>query len=140
MVKVPKSSGIIHNRQTEQESEDRLFDGYQDYFRGKHYQAFSKDEDIRERLGLDEHAVRNELDPQPINLPIDRIKIFEVKGHTIDLSALPTGTKAPEETTYTQEIRPQEIESHFKDFKHKILAAVSPKEVAKLKQLEARMA
>jgi hypothetical protein len=37
----------------------------------------------RERLGLEELAVRNELDPQPINLPIDRIKIFEVIGHNI---------------------------------------------------------
>lgn len=98
---MPKSSGIHTTRQTEQESEDKLFEGYQDYFRGMHYQAFSKDEDIRERLGLEELAVRNELDPQPINLPVDRIKIFEVKGHTIDLSALPTGSQAPEETTYT---------------------------------------
>lgn len=137
---MPKSSGIHTTRQTEQESEDKLFDGYQDYFRGMHYQAFSKDEDIRERLGLEELAVRNELDPQPINLPVDRIKIFEVKGHTIDLSALPTGSQAPEETTYTQEIRPQELERQFKNYKHKILAAVSPKEIAKLKQLEARMA
>ena len=111
MVKVPKSSGVLKTGQNEQESEERLFDGYQDYFRGKHYQAFSKDEDVMERLGLSEHAVRNELDPQPINLPVDKIKIFEVKGHTIDLSALPTGTLAPEETTYLQEIRPQAIES-----------------------------
>ena len=37
VVKVPKSSGIHTTRQTEQESEDKLFDGYQDYFRGKHY-------------------------------------------------------------------------------------------------------
>ena len=84
--------------------------------------------------------MRNELDPQPINLPIDRIKIFEVKGEIIGQAALPTGALAPEETTYTQEIRPQEIENRFKDYKHKILAAVSPKEIAKLKQLEARMA
>ena len=45
--------------------------------------------------------MRNELDPQPINLPIDKIKIFEIKGHIVPLAALPTGTLAPEETTYT---------------------------------------
>ena len=57
-------------------------------------------------MGLEELSVRNELDPQPINLPVDRIKIFEVIGHNIELSALPTGSKVPEETTSPEEIRP----------------------------------
>lgn len=57
-------------------------------------------------MGLDEMAERKELDPQPINLPIDKIKIFEVIGHSISLSALPAGSTAPEETTYPEEVRP----------------------------------
>ena len=87
-----------------------LFNEYQDYFRGKHYQAFAQNEQERARLGLEEHAVRNELDPQPINLPVDRIKIFEVFGADIQLNALPAGCTAPEETTYHEEIRPQDLE------------------------------
>ena len=70
-----------------------LFNEYQDYFWGKHYQAFAKNEHERTKLGLEEMAVRNGLDPQPINLPVDRIKIFEVIGHNIDMHALPTGAE-----------------------------------------------
>lgn len=106
VVKVPKSQGISTTRQNAEEQETSLFNDYQDYFRGSHYQAFVQNEQEREKLGLQELAVRNELDPQPINLPVDRIKIYEVIGHNIQLSALPTGSKQPEETTSPEEIRP----------------------------------
>ena len=73
-----KSSGISSSWQNQDEAERILFNEYRDYFRGKHYEVFSKNEQKREELGLIEQAVRNELDPQPINLPVDKIKIFEV--------------------------------------------------------------
>lgn len=46
------------------------------------------------------------IDPQRIPLPLDKIKIFEVIGHDIQLSALPAGSTQPEETTFLEEIRP----------------------------------
>ena len=71
---------------------------------------------------------------------MDRIKIFEVNGHTIDRSALPASSLAPEETTFPEEIRPQDLEKQISKYKHKILAAVIPRDVQMLKQLEARIA
>jgi hypothetical protein len=91
-------------------------------------------------LGLDEATVRNELDPQPIILPLDKIKVFEVNGHKVDLSALPASSTAPEETTFPEEVRGQDLEKQISKYKHKILAALLPREVGLLKQLEARMA
>ena len=41
VVKVPKSQGISSTRLTADEQENSIFNAYQDYFRGKHYQAFS---------------------------------------------------------------------------------------------------
>jgi len=73
-------------------------------------------------------------------LPLDRIKIFEIIGHNIQLSALPAGSTQPEETTFPEEIRPQDLEKHIQKYKHKILAAVAPRDIAQLKQIEARMA
>lgn len=66
--------------------------------------------------------LRNELDPLPMPLPADKIKIFEVKGHEIPLSALKAGSTETEWSTLVEEIRPQEFEKH----KHKIVAVVAP--------------
>ena len=60
---MPKSQGIESTRQNSEEQEATLFNEYEDYFRGKHYQAFAKNATERARLGLEEMAVRNELDP-----------------------------------------------------------------------------
>jgi len=51
-------------------------------------------------------AVRNELDPQRVQLPIDQIKVFRVTGSEIPLSALPAGSTQPEWTTIVEEIKP----------------------------------
>ena len=50
--------------------------------------------------------MRNELDPQPINLPVDKIKIFEVKGSEIPLSLLPAHCTEPEKITLVDPILP----------------------------------
>ena len=63
IIRVPKSSGISASRQSADETERELFNEFTDYFRGRHYQVFSKNEVKREELGLVEQAVRNELDP-----------------------------------------------------------------------------
>ena len=65
VVKVPKSQGISSTRQTADEQGNSLFQAYQDYFRGRHYQAFSAtNEQERARLGLQELAAAGtELDP-----------------------------------------------------------------------------
>jgi hypothetical protein len=36
--------------------------------------------------------LRRELDPQPVSIVLEKIRIFEVKGLEIDLSALPAGS------------------------------------------------
>lgn len=117
-----------------------MFTEYTNYFRGDHYQVFENNQNRRTELGLEDMAHRNELDPQPINLPLDRIKIFEVNGHTVDRSALPASSTAPEETTFPEEIRPLDLEKQIQKYRHKILAAVLPRDVQMLKQLEARIA
>ena len=104
-----------------------------DYFRGKFYQIFTKSQNIRQEMGLEDQAVRKEIDPQPINLPIDQIKIFEVKGHEIPVTALKAGAKHSEWTTVVEEIRPQDLEKHISRNKHKILAVMHPKDLPLLK-------
>lgn len=91
-MKVLKSPGV-------QTFKTDLDNHYVNYFRGKHYQAFSRNEQIRRELELEEYAVRNELEPQPELLPLDTIKIFEIRGETIPLSALPAGCTEEEQTT-----------------------------------------
>lgn len=66
-----------------------------------HCQAFANSQQERAQMGLQEG-----IDPQRIPLPLDKIKIFEVIGHDIQLSALPAGSTQPEETTFLEEIRP----------------------------------
>ena len=106
VLKVPKSQGIFTSRQSAEETERLLLTEYTNYFRGRHYQVFENNQQRRIELGLDEAKERNELDPQPINLPLNRIKIYEINGHTVDRSALPANSTAPEETTFPEEIRP----------------------------------
>lgn len=137
VIKVPKSSGVDN---TKGELSEVLFNEYRDYFRGKHYEVFSKNQQNREELGLVEQAVRNELDPQPINLPVDKIKIFEVKGSEIPLSLLPAHCTEPEKITLVEPILPQDLEKGMADYKHRILSVLVPKEIAVMKQLEQRIA
>ena len=90
---------------------------------------FSKNEKKREELGLVEQAVRNELDPQRLNIPIDKIKIFEVKGYEIPLSALPAGSTHPEWSTWVDLVTPQDLEKGIADYKHKILGVKLPRDI-----------
>ena len=129
IIRVPKSSGISASRQSAEEVERELFNEFTDYFRGKHYQVFSKNEKKREELGLVEQAVRNELDPQRLNIPIDKIKIFEVKGYEIPLSALPAGSTHPEWSTWVDLVTPQDLEKGIADYKHKILGVKLPRDI-----------
>lgn len=50
-------------------------------------------------MNLDERGIGFELDPHPINLLVDSIKIFEVIGHEIPLAQLPAGAKHTEWST-----------------------------------------
>ena len=68
MIKVPKSGGIKINVLSSDATEQEIFNQYIDYFRGRHYQVFARNAHKRPDLGLEE---LKELDPQPINLPID---------------------------------------------------------------------
>jgi hypothetical protein len=76
VIKVFKSTGIQPTHLRSDDLEKRLYNYYIDYFRGKHHATFSKNEHVRHLLELDSVAVRNELDPQPVNLPIDQIRVF----------------------------------------------------------------
>ena len=44
VIKVHKSSGISSSWQNQDEADRILFNEYRDYFRGKHYEVFSKNE------------------------------------------------------------------------------------------------
>jgi len=110
---------------------------YDDYFRGKHYATFQKNEHVREELELESLAVRNELDPQPVNLPIDLIRVFKVHGSEIPLSALPAGSTQPEWTTIVEEIKPADLEKPL--YKNRGLACLAPRDLALMKQLEVKM-
>lgn len=88
VIKVPKSPGIQTIKSSADELEKRLINHYMDYFRGKHHEVFSKNEHIRNELELDAVAVRNELDPQPVKLPIDQIRVFRVTGAELSLAIL----------------------------------------------------
>lgn len=76
MIKVIKTTGIPPTQLRSDDLDKRLYNHYVDYFRGKHHATFSKNEPVRHLLELDSVAVRNELDPQPVNLPIDQIRVF----------------------------------------------------------------
>jgi hypothetical protein len=93
---------------------------------------------VRAELELEAMAVRNELDPQPVQLPIDQIKVFRVIGSEIPLSALPAGSTQPEWTTIVEEIKPSDLEKPV--YKNKGLACLAPRDLALLKQLEVKMA
>ena len=141
VIKVPKSQGIDQQRrQSAEETERVIFNEYTDYFRGRHFQVIENNQQKKVEIGLEEMAIRKELDPQLINLPLDKIRIYEVIGSMIDTSALPASSTAPEETTFTDEIRPNDLEKNISKYKHKILAAVLPRDVQMFKQLEARIA
>ena len=95
---------------------------------------FSKNDHIRTELELDAVAVRNELDSQPVNLPIDQIKVFNVESLEIPLSALPAGSTESEWKTIITEI----TDFDKKDYKNRGLACLAPRDLTYLKQLEAR--
>jgi hypothetical protein len=47
VLKVPKSPGIQPSRLSTDEQEKRVVNHYDDYFRGKHYATFQKNEHVR---------------------------------------------------------------------------------------------
>lgn len=67
-----------------------IFEKYQEYFRGKHYLAFSKQDQARliEMVADPPHLLRNEFDPQDHKLSIDEFKIFEIRGLELSKSSL----------------------------------------------------
>lgn len=67
-----------------------IFEKYQEYFRGKHYLAFSKQDQARliEMVADPPHLLRNEYDPQDVKLSIDEFKIYEIRGLELSKSSL----------------------------------------------------
>lgn len=131
ILKVPKSPGIQPSLLSADEQEKRISSHYDDYFRGKHHGTFQKNEHVRAELELESLAVRNELDPQPVNLPLDLIKVFKVLGSEIPLSALPAGSTQPEWTTIVEEIKPADLEKPA--YRGRGLACLAPRDLALLK-------
>ena len=54
--------------------------------------------------------LRSDLEPQPFPIQIEKMRIFEVKGCEVPLTALPAGSLHPEWTTILDYIRPQDFE------------------------------
>jgi len=77
-----------------------LTNKYIDYFRGQHYQAFSKGgQDAEAQFGSEIVYTRTEYDIIDINLNVDEFTFLETKGIEIPLSSLPAGTTEPKWTT-----------------------------------------
>lgn len=74
--------------------------------------------------------LRRELDPQPQSIILDSIRVFEVKGHEVPLSQLPTGAKQSEWTTLLDEIKPQDFVKNFQNYRFKVLANIVPRDLA----------
>jgi hypothetical protein len=73
--------------------------------------------------------LRRDLEPQPFQVPIDKMRIFEVKGCEIPLSALPSGRTHSEWTTLLEYIRPNDFESTFQEkYAGKLLANLKPRD------------
>ena len=70
---------------------------------------------------------------------MEKMRVFEVKGHEIPLDQLPSGHTQSEWTTMLEEIRPQELEKNFQIYKHKLLANLIPRDIEALQQIEQRM-
>ena len=69
------------------------------------------------------------------------MRIFEVKGHEIPLSALPTGSTQTEWTTLLKEIRPADFEKSFNDlYRFKVLANLLPSDLAPRQEIELKSA
>ena len=81
--------------------------------------------------------LRLELEPHPLSLPLHKLRIFEVKGHEIPLSALPAGSTQSEWTTILEEVR--DLEKNFTQHRHKLLANLMPKDLKELRGLEQRI-
>jgi len=84
--------------------------------------------------------LRRELDPQPQSIVLEKIRLFEVKGHEIPLSALPAGSLQSEWTTILEEIRSADFEKNFSSYRYRVLANLIPRDLGLLRQLEQRMA
>ena len=128
VIKVPKSPGIqSHHRLSAEETSTKLYEAYLDYFKGRFSEIFSKSANWREIIQMPNY-LRRELDPQPVSIVLEKIRIFEVKGLEIDLSALPAGSTQTEWTTVIDYIRPADFESNFSKHSGKILANLKPRD------------
>lgn len=140
VIKVPKSPGIQSQpRLSSDEVSQLMFNAYQDYFRGKYHDLYLKTTAWREELQMPAF-LRRELDPQPQSLILEKVRIFEVKGHEVPLSALPAGSLQSEWTTIMEEIRPSDFEKNFATYRYKVMANLVPRDLDHLRQLEQRMA
>jgi len=85
--------------------------------------------------------LRRDLEPQPFQVPIDKMRIFEVKGCEIPLSALPSGRTQSEWTTIVEYLRPADFESNFTSkYAGKVLANLKPRDSQLLVQLDLQIA
>ena len=111
-----------------------------DYFRGKYSDLFSRSLAWRERIQMPVY-LRRDLEPQPFQVPIDKMRIFEVKGCEIPLSALPSGRTQSEWTTIVEYLRPADFENNFlTKYAGKVLANLKPRDSKLLVQLDLQIA
>ena len=84
----------------------QIYERYQEYFRGKHYLAFQKQDQQQkiQELGSDPQLQRNEYDPHDIKLSIEQFKIFEIKGYQLSSGSLQHGAQTSGWITFVEEI------------------------------------
>lgn len=81
------------------------------------------------------------MEPQTFLVQIDKMRIFEVKGCEIPLSALPSGRTQSEWTTIVEYLRPADFENNFPTkYAGKLLANLKPRDVKMLIQLDLQIA
>ncbi len=134
IVQLPKQNGVQAPKQAELDKQ--MFTQYQDFFRGEAHASFSvQDRAWEETFGPELAFSRVEYDPYDLKIQVDEIRIFEVKGHEIPLSALPAGSTSPKQTTLIEEIRHNDLPL----LSQKILANVVPPDEERIKHLEQEM-
>jgi len=90
--------------QPETPTENLMHQTYIEYFKGKYHDLFLKSSSWRETLQMP-NSLRQELEPYNAMVPLNQIRVFEIKAHEIPLSALPAGSTSSEWTTVLEEVR-----------------------------------
>ena len=83
----------------------------------------------------------NELQLQDIRIPIEDLKLFEIKCTKIPISALPAGARSPRLLTDFERIspHPSNLSLMLSTYKHRIAGVMLPRDISELQKIENRL-